>query len=47
MQVVLYINLQSDMVRFLADEQNMVDQNTKGKTHKKIMKSMRVGMQVI
>ena len=43
----LYINLQSDMVRFLADEQNMVDQNTKGKTHQEIMKSMRVGMQVI
>ncbi|KAK3288471.1 hypothetical protein CYMTET_4049 [Cymbomonas tetramitiformis] len=31
------------MVRFLADEQNMVDQNTKGKTHQEIMKSMRVG----
>ncbi len=43
----LYINFQSDMVRFLAEEQNMVDQNTKGKTRQRIIKSIGVGMQVI
>ena len=43
----LYFNLQSDMVRFLADEQNSVDQNVKGKSHQQIIKSMRTGMQVI
>ncbi|KAK3283708.1 hypothetical protein CYMTET_8601 [Cymbomonas tetramitiformis] len=41
----LHFNLQSDMVRFLADEQNSVDQNVKGKSHQQIIKSMRVGMQ--
>ncbi|KAK3235784.1 hypothetical protein CYMTET_54048 [Cymbomonas tetramitiformis] len=41
----LYFNLQSDMVRFLADEQNTVDQNVKGKSHQQIIKSMRTGMQ--
>ncbi|KAK3233704.1 hypothetical protein CYMTET_56017 [Cymbomonas tetramitiformis] len=34
------------MARFLADEQNTVDQNVKGKSHQLIIKSMRVGMQV-
>ena len=35
------------MVRFLADEQNSVDQNVKGKSHQQYIKSFRMGMQVI